>query len=122
MTYIDYSVTGHQLAKIEGGLQLTKKRKFSDIKDNPLGSVKTLLFWNDLQKQVETQVVNMQPTLLMGDYGTGLSIIVMSSSRIISLEGKTLILEAAAKTLSEKEDTEVVFIMALGELVIAAEM
>ena len=37
-------------------------------------------------------------------------------------EGKTLILEAAAKTLSEKEDTEVVFIMALGELVIAAEM
>ena len=100
---------------------MTKKRKFSDIKDNPLGSVKTLLFWNDPQKQVDTQVVNMRPTLLMGDYGTGLSIIVMSSSRIISLEGKTLILEAAAKTLSEKEDTEVVFIMALGELVIAAE-
>ena len=100
---------------------MTKKRKFSDIKDNPLGSVKTLLFWNDPQKQVDTQVVNMRPTLLMGDYGTGLCIIVMSSSRIISLEGKTLILEAAAKTLSEKENTEVVFIMALGELFIAAE-
>ena len=99
---------------------MTKKRKFSDIKDNPLGSVKTLLFWNDQQKQVDTQVVNMVPTLLMGDYGTGLCSIVMSSSRIISLEGKTLILEAAAKTLSEKEDTEVVFIMALGELSIAA--
>ena len=55
----------------EGGLQLTKKRKFSDIKDNPLGSVKTILFWNDQQKQVDTQVVNMRPTLLMGDYGTG---------------------------------------------------
>ena len=31
------------------------------------------------------------------------------------LTGKTLILEAAAKTLSEREDTKVVFIMALGE-------
>ena len=36
--------------------------------------------------------------------------------------GKTLILEAAAKTLSERENTEVVFIMALGELDMAAEM
>ena len=118
---------GHPIAtkrEIEDKLELepllTKRRKFSDIKGNPLGSVKTLLFWNDPQKQVETQVVNMVPTLLIGDYGTGLSIIVMSSSRIISLEGKTLILEAAAKTLSEKEDTDVVFIMALGELSIAA--
>ena len=33
----------------------------------------------------------------------------------IFIIGKTLILEAAAKTLSDKEDTEVVFIMALGE-------
>ena len=63
----------------EGGLQLTKKRKFSNIKDHPLGSVKTILFWNDQQKQVDTQVVNMRPTLLMGDYGTGLCHIVMSS-------------------------------------------
>ena len=29
--------------------------------------------------------------------------------------GKTLLLEAAAKTLSERDDTEVVFILALGE-------
>ena len=69
----------------EGGLQLTKKRKFSDIKDNPLGSVKTILFWNDQQKQVDTQVVNMRPTLLMGDYGTGFFYHIMSSCRIISL-------------------------------------
>ena len=62
---------------LEGGLQLTKKRKFSDIKDNPLGSVKTILFWNDQQKQVDTQVVNMRPTLLMGDYGIGLCSIVI---------------------------------------------
>ena len=75
---------GHPIAtkrKIEDKLELsTKRRKFSDIKGNPLGSVKTIMFWNDSQKQVETQVVNMVPTLLMGDYGTGLSIIVMSSS------------------------------------------
>ena len=37
------------------------------------------------------------------------------------MEGKTLILEAAAKTLSEREDTEVVFIMGLGEVFIAAD-
>ena len=78
--------------------------------------------WNAQQRQVYTHVEKMKPTLLMGDYGTGLCLIVMTTSWIISLEGKTLILEAAAKTLSEKEDTEVVFIMALGELVIAAEM
>ena len=75
---------GHPIAtkrKIEDKLELsTKRRKFSDIKGNPLGSVKTIMFWNDQQKQVETLVVNMVPTLLMGDYGTGLSIIVMSSS------------------------------------------
>ena len=33
----------------------------------------------------------------------------------IFFKGKTLILEAAAKTLSQREDTEVVFISALGE-------
>ena len=39
-----------------------------------------------------------------------------------NFEGKTLILEAAAKTLSERENTDVVFIMALGELFIEAEI
>ena len=34
---------------------------------------------------------------------------------LFTTTGKTLILEAAAKTLSEREDTEVVFICALGE-------
>ena len=48
--------------------------QFSDIKENPLGSVPNILFWNDPQRQVYTQVVNTQPTLLMGDYGTGLCI------------------------------------------------
>ena len=33
----------------------------------------------------------------------------------ISHSGKTLILEEAAKTLAQREDTRVVFIMALGE-------
>ena len=79
---------GHQIAtkrkiedKLERGLQLTKKRKiedsitdpqFSDIRENPLGSVPTILFYNDPQRQVYKQVVNMRNTLLMGDYGTGL--------------------------------------------------
>ena len=88
MDNVIYSVMGHQIAtkrkiedELERGLQLTNKRKsedgitapqFSDIKENPLGSVPNILFWNDPQRQVYTQVVNMQSTLLMGDYGTGL--------------------------------------------------
>ena len=77
-----YSVTGHQIAtkrtiedKLERELQFEDgiiDPKFSDIKENPLGSVPNILFWNDPQRQVYTQVVNMQSTLLMGDYGTGL--------------------------------------------------
>ena len=96
MVNVIFSVTGHQIAtkrkieyELERGLQLTNKRKiedgitapkFSDIKENPLGSVPNILFWNDPQRQVYTQVVNMQSTLLMGDYGTGLGYIVISSS------------------------------------------
>ena len=70
---------GHPIAtkrEIEEKLELeplsTKRHKFTELKGNPLGSVKTIMFWNDQQKQVETLVVNMVPTLLMGDYGTGL--------------------------------------------------
>ena len=84
----------------------------------------------------------MEHTLLMGDYGTGefFSFLALQlesfqtffktslyASKIIFMipkhynlcilcpTGKTLILEAAAKTLSERDDTKVVFIMALGE-------
>ena len=90
-----YSVKGHQIAKkreikdeLERGLYLTNKKKVddkirepqcSDLKDKPLGSVPTILFWNDPQKHISTQVENMQPTLLKGDYGTGLCHIIMSS-------------------------------------------
>ena len=53
-----YSVKGHQLAtkretedEYERGLQQLAI-KFIDLKDNPLGSVQSILFWNDPQKQV----------------------------------------------------------------------
>ena len=73
--------------KLEKGLQLTKKRKleegiqepeFVDLKDEPLGSVPSILFWNDQQRQIYTRVTSMKHTLLIGDYGTGFCIIVMS--------------------------------------------
>ena len=92
---IIYSVKGHQLAKkreieddIERGLDLTKKRKlddritetqFSDLNEKPLGSVPNILFWNDQQEQISTQIEKMKPTLLMGDYGTGFCHIIISS-------------------------------------------
>ena len=77
---VDNLVKDHQLAKrrkIEDGITAPQ---FSDLKEDPLGSVTNILFWNDPQKQVDTQVVNMKHTLLIGDYGTGLCRIVMSSS------------------------------------------
>merc|ERR1712110_555972 len=70
---------------------------FDMLKEKSLGCPSNILFWNDQQKHVSSKVEKMEHTLLMGDYGTG----------------KTLILEATAKTLSEREDTEVVFISAL---------
>ena len=82
-------VKGHELDlrreiedDLEKGLHLTKKRKlddgiikpeFVDLKDDPLGSVPSILFWNDQQRQIYTRVTSMQHTLLVGDYGTGLN-------------------------------------------------
>ena len=48
--------------------------KFCDLKDEPLGSVPSILFWNDQQRQIYTRVTSMKHTLLVGDYGTGLCI------------------------------------------------
>ena len=80
-------VKGHGLAikrmiedELEKGLNLTKKRKleegiiepeFGDLKNGPLGSVPSILFWNDQQSQIYKGVTSMKHTLLMGDYGTG---------------------------------------------------
>jgi len=93
----DNLVKEHDLAKWRENEGELKEPEFVDLKDEPLGSVPSILFWNDQQRQIYTQVTSMEHTLLVGDYGTG----------------KTLILEAAAKTLSERDDTEVVFICAL---------
>ena len=84
-------VKGHELAKnreiedeLEKGLLLTKRRKleegitepeFGDLKNGPLGSLPSILFWNDQQRQIYTRVTSMQHTLLVGDYGTGLCIL-----------------------------------------------
>ena len=66
------SVKGQQLSEIEDGIT---SPQFIDIKDKPLGSVPNILFWNDQQKQFSTQVEKMKHTLLKGDYGTGLCVI-----------------------------------------------
>ena len=66
--------------ELEKGLQLTKKPKldegiqeteFHDLKDKPLGSVPSILFWSDQQMELITNIRSMKHTLLMGDYGTG---------------------------------------------------
>ena len=96
--------------------KLEKEPKCWDLKGGPLGSVPSILFWNDQQRQIYTRVTSMKHTLLVGDYGTGLCIkYCLQLSLDIIETGKTLILDAAAKTLSEREDIQVVFIMALGE-------
>ena len=62
------------------GLQLTKKRnldegiqetQFSDLKDKPLGSVPSILFWSEQQMELIASIRSMKHTLLMGDFGTG---------------------------------------------------
>ena len=112
-------VKGHELAqKRENEDQLGSKiqePEFVDLKDGPLGSVPSILFWNDPQRQIYTRVTSMKHTLLVGDFGTGLIYFNLVFIEFSLSTGKTLILEAAAKTLSEeREDTEVVFICALG--------
>ena len=68
-----------------------------------------ILFWKEKKKQ------NQNHTLLMGDYGTGE---LCTGKAIIFYwnlsTGKTLILEASLKTLSQRENTKVFFINALG--------
>ena len=62
---------------LEKGLQRklykgAKEIKFTDLKDQPLGSVPSILFWNDQQTELIAIIRSMKHTLLMGDYGTGL--------------------------------------------------
>ena len=99
-------------SRVNFGLQASQ---FGDLKESPLGSVLNILFWNDPQRQIINQVENMEHTLLMGDYGTGWCRIIMICYLRSHFAGKTLILEAAVQSLSLMANTEVVFVMALGE-------
>ena len=71
-------VKGHELTKRRENEDELRSRiqelKFGDLKDEPLGSVPSILFWNDQQRQIYTRVTSMQHTLLVGDYGTGLHV------------------------------------------------
>ena len=68
-------VKGYELAQrrnTEDELESRLKNlQFGDLKNGPLGSVPSILFWNDQQRQIYTRVTSMQHTLLVGDYGTG---------------------------------------------------
>ena len=79
-------VKGHELAQNrENEDELGSKiqeLKFGDLKDDPLGSVPSILFWNDQQRQIYTRVTSMKHTLLMGDYGTGLYILLTTAAFI----------------------------------------
>ncbi len=83
---IFYLVKGHELtqrrdAEYELGSRL-KDLQFGDLKDGPLGSVPSILFWNDQQRQIYTRVTSMKHTLLVGDYGTGLCILLTTTAFI----------------------------------------
>ena len=56
--------------------RIIKEPEFGDLKDKPLGSVLSILFWNDQQSYVYKRVTSMKHTLLVGDYGTGLCFII----------------------------------------------
>ena len=61
---------GNSSQLIEGEMDL-QDPKFSDLKEEPLGSLISIMFWNDPQRHIRTHVDNMEHTLLIGDYGTG---------------------------------------------------
>ena len=61
---------GNSSQWIEGEMDL-QDQKFSDLKEKPLGSLISIMFWNDPQRQIRGHVDNMEHTLLIGDYGTG---------------------------------------------------
>ena len=44
---------------------------FDDIKKKPLGSLVSILFWNDQQRRLIENIEQMIHTLIMADYGTG---------------------------------------------------
>ena len=57
-----------------------------DLRNKPLGHLKSIIFWNDHQKKVINSLEKENSVIIMGDYGSG----------------KTLILEAATRKLIEK--------------------
>ena len=54
-----------------GNLKLDEGVQFSGLLDKPLGSVPSIMFWNDQQMEFINNIGDMKHTLLMGDYGTG---------------------------------------------------
>ena len=44
---------------------------FGDIKKKPLGSLASILFWNDQQRRLIENLEQMIHTLIIADYGTG---------------------------------------------------
>ena len=68
-------VKGHELAKKrkldEGAQDLDQETQFYDLFNKPLGSVPSIMFWNDQQMKFIKNIRNMKHTLLLGDYGTG---------------------------------------------------
>ncbi len=96
-----------------------KKTKFTDLLEKPLGSIPNIIFWSDQQVELINNITNTKHTLLMGDYGTGVLRIegknILHKEYIYPTAGKTLILEASVKILSQRENTKVFFVNALGK-------
>ena len=59
------------MAKKRGLEDKLQETEFTDLKDKPLGSVPSILFWSDQQMELITNIRSMKHTLLLGDYGTG---------------------------------------------------
>ena len=72
--------------------------KFPELRGKPLGHISSILFNTNQQKSLLDSLDRREPTVILGNYGTG----------------KTVVFQTAARTFNSDDDLNVHFISALG--------
>ena len=76
-----------------------KEVQFSELRGKPLGHVSSILFNTTQQKTLLDSLDKREPTVILGNYGTG----------------KSVVFQTAARKFNSAEDLNVHFISAIGK-------
>ena len=60
----------------EGSLEIPSVSNFSSLKNKPIGSIESILFWNPIQ--LKTLKSNFKNKVIVGEYGSGKSLLLMA--------------------------------------------